>query len=150
MKTLILSAVLFLNITMNVTASGSAIPENTKVINAFHKLFKSASNVSWRSSKRYFEASFFVGEVKNRAIFNKKGKLMGTIRDYRENNLPAIVSKTVKEDFPDLEICYVTEICNDFGLMYKISLRGARNYYFINTNDAGASVVEKIYKRGDL
>ena len=147
MKNLILSAVVMLSLVFN--ASATTEPVNQKVLSTFHQVFKDAHRVSWSHTGSYYEAFFEVESVKTRAMLNKRGALIQTIRYYKENELPSNVLYSVKKDFTGNEIVGITEISNKYGINYRIVLRDSKYYTHINADNAGETEVVAKYKRGD-
>ncbi|HOZ98087.1 MAG TPA: hypothetical protein PKY86_04645 [Niabella sp.] len=148
MKTLIISAALLLSVAFNASAS-NVDPANEKVIKTFKLLFKNAENVIWSNTENFYQASFTKADISTRAIFDSKGKLVQTIRYYKETFLPANVLYSVKKEFSGMDIWGVTEVSNDKGVNYRIVLLDNEHYTHINANDAGETEVVNQYDRGD-
>lgn len=148
MKTFFISAALLLTVAFNASAN-YADPANEKVIKTFKLLFKNAENVTWSNTENYYQANFTKSDISTRALFDGKGKLIQTIRYYKESHLPANVLYSVKKDYSGMEIWGVTEVSNDNGVNYRIVLRDREHYTHINANDAGDTEVVNEFNRGD-
>ncbi|HOZ84981.1 MAG TPA: hypothetical protein PK191_05790 [Niabella sp.] len=148
MKTLFISAAFLLSIAFNASAT-NADPSNDKVAKTFKLLFKNASNVVWSHADKFYSVSFTKASVSTRAMFDKQGQLVQTIRYYKESNLPANVLYNVKKNYAGMEVWGVTELSNDHGINYRIVLKDKENYTQIKANDAGEIELVQEFERGD-
>lgn len=149
MKNLILSAVAFLTVSFSTAASTIAPVVNEKAQQTFAANFKNVDDVSWSSTGNNYEAFFEKDGIKTRVTIDAKGRLLQTIRYYKENELPSNVLYNVKTDYKNSEIHGVTEISNKNGVYYRIILKDNTRYTHINANQAGDIELVKKYTRGD-
>lgn len=148
MKKIILLAALAISIT-GFAATTATEPDNEKVMKTFNELFKGVNHVSWNETGNYHEAFFSMNNIKTRVLIDNKGKLVQTIRYYKENNLPANVLYSVKRTYSKQNIWGVTEVANNNGTGYVITLNDAKHWYNIKADAAGETELVSKYKRGD-
>ncbi len=147
MKSLFLSAAIIFSVAAN--AVKPVDPANQKVMTTFSQVFKDVRNVSWSNVGKNYEAFFTEGSIKTRALLNKEGALIQTVRYYGESELPANVLYCVKKTFQGKEVYGVTEVSNKYGVNYRIVLRDNKDIVNINANDLGDTEVVSTFTRGD-
>ncbi|AHF16402.1 hypothetical protein [Niabella soli] len=152
MKLFILTAALSLGLNAMAATSNPVINPtvNEKVLKTFHQVFADAKNVQWKATAEYNEASFNSGAIAARAIIDNNGKLVRTIRYYKETNLPSNILYKVKSKYEGKEVYGVTEITNDAGTAYEIVMRDSQKMYTVHIDANGALTQTGKFKRGDL
>jgi lipopolysaccharide export LptBFGC system permease protein LptF len=149
MKILILSAAVFLTVNFGAVASTIVPVVNEKAQQTFAATFKNVDEVSWSNAGNNYEAFFDKDGIKTRVTIDAKGRLLQTIRYYKENELPSNVLYKVKNDYKNSEIHGVTEISNTNGVHYRIILKDNTHYTHINANQTGDTELVIKYTRGD-
>jgi hypothetical protein len=125
-----------------------AVAPNEKAENMFKKMFGNAANVSWAPEDKgqslvYFETP----GKKNRAGFDKKGNLVYTISNYREEQLPQDILLKVKESYFGRSIFCVTEVNYDGKTAYLIVLEDKTTWLHIKI--VGDEMIEeKLFTKG--
>ena len=147
MKSLILSAAIILSLTAN--AAFPAEPVTEKALKTFGQIFKGAQNVSWANLGSNYEAFFTTGSIKTRAMLDRTGELVQTIRYYDESELPANVLYNIKKEYRGKEVYGITEVSNKYGVNYRVVLRDDKQIFHINANSTGDTELVSKYKRGD-
>ncbi|WP_018629415.1 hypothetical protein [Niabella aurantiaca] len=137
-------------ITLNVAAADTNPVLNEKVLKSFELVFAHAEQVKWKQEKDNNEASFKVNDMLVRAVFDDNGKLIRTIRYYREEQLPAIIRYRLKKKFEKQHIANVSELSINDEVTYYVTLKDEQ--YLVNAvvNGNGQIVTSKKYRRGDL
>lgn len=125
------------------------VPGNEKVVTTFFRVFKDAHNVTWSHNGNFYDAFFTVASVKVRARLDKRGKLVRTIRYYKEDNLPVNILCSIKNDYPDKEVWGVIEVTSADDTNYRIVLRDEKRYFHIGANSQGETVFLAKYNRSD-
>lgn len=148
MKNLILAAAIFLS--TNVFATESNPNVNAKVLATFNQVFKDAKDVHWVNTAKYVEASFVNGSVKTKAFIDSNGKLLQTIRYYKEEGLPAQLLYNLKQEYNNHIVWGITEVSSDKGTLYNITLKDKKNWYHIKMNAESQMELVKKYKRGEI
>ena len=149
MKNLILSAAVLLTVSFSAIASTAVPVVNEKAQQTFAATFKNVGDVTWSSTGNNYEAFFENDGIKTRVTIDAKGKLLQTIRYYKEDKLPSNVLYNVKNDYKNSEIHGVTEVSNKNGTHYRIVLKDTKTYTHINANQAGDTELVAKYTRGD-
>ncbi len=149
MKNFILSVATVLTVNFSVMAATAKPVVNEKVQQTFVATFKNVNNVSWSNAGSNYEAFFEDNGIQTRVIIDVKGKLLQTIRYYKEEQLPAAVLNGVNIDFRGNQIHGVTEVSNKKGTYYRIVLKDNKRYTHINANQAGNTELVSTYTRGD-
>ncbi|WP_114792526.1 hypothetical protein U0035_02090 [Niabella yanshanensis] len=149
MKNLILSAAVLLTVSFNANASIAEPVVNEKAQQTFVATFKNVNDVTWSNTGNNYEAFFENDGIKTRVTIDTKGKLLQTIRYYKEEQLPSNVLYHVRNDYKNNEIHGVTEVSNKNGVHYRIVLKDAESYTHINANQAGDTALVAKYARGD-
>ncbi|WP_114792522.1 hypothetical protein U0035_02075 [Niabella yanshanensis] len=149
MKNLILSAAVLLTVSFNAAASTPEPAVNEKAQQTFVATFKNVNNITWSNAGNNYEAFFENDGTKTRVTIDAKGRLLQTIRYYKEEQLPSNVLYNVKRDYKNNEIHGVTEVSNKNGVHYRIVLKDSIHYTHINANDAGDTELVTKYTRGD-
>lgn len=147
MKNLIILAAL----TCSLSAFAATEPTvNQKILNTFNQVFKNAQNVQWSSLAAYTEASFENGSIKTRATLDNNGRLLRTIKYYKEESLPSSILYRVKKKYCDQEVWGVTEMSVGDETTYNIVLKCKKYWYNVKAdNNGGLELVSKM-RRGDL
>lgn len=100
---------------------------NFKVLNSFSENFKDVSNVVWRITDNYTQASFTIGEEKLEAYFSEEGDMIATSRKVAFKQLPLNAIQKIKEKYSDYSVTDVIEFTNDGQKGYYLSMeKGSR------------------------
>lgn len=147
MKLLILAAALSFG--LNVMATDAA-PVNEKVLKTFNEVFTHAQNVQWSSTESVNEARFKTGTITSRVLIDNDGKLLRTIRYYKQEELPASIRYKIKKGYEGKEIFGVTEVSNATDINYAVVIRDDKHIYNVVYDSNGDVVKSKKFKRGDI
>jgi hypothetical protein len=139
MKKIFFAAVLLCSI----TAFAKAPVVNEKVLNAFHKTFQNAKEVSWIELKDAFEVKFVDADIRMRVIYDEAGNIMNTIRYYYEDKLPVLILTKVKTKYAGKKIFGITEESSEQGMSYHIILEDSKSWTTVVADPSGAMYVEK-------
>ena len=138
MKKFFLAAVLFCSL-----AAFANPVVNPKVLEAFHKTFQNATEVSWTELKDSYEVKFIASEIRMRVIYDPSGNILSTIRYYNEDKLPVLILTKVKSRFAGKKIFGATEESNENGMQYHIILEDDKGWTTILAEPSGAMSVER-------
>ena len=106
-------------------ASVKAMKANMKATNDFNRTFKNAEDAKWSTEKGLIIVSFKKGELRSRSVYNQNGRRLYTILNYYEDGLPIDIRKSVRANYPDLNVTLVQEILENDIQVYKIHLEDA-------------------------
>lgn len=109
--------------------------------------FPKAQNVSWYNSDTYYEVVFFNDAVQSRITYRLNGTVEKTERYYVAENLPPYVTAKVKRKFPEYRVHGVTETSTEAGLVYRLVLRGDREWLEAEVDEAGHTYVVRRFNR---
>lgn len=140
--------VVILSLFTAVVASASAPPEvSEKVLKAFNETFLKATDVEWYETQNSFEASFKQSDIQSKAIYDKNGNLLSSIRYYFEDNLPVHIRSKLKKSYSGKSIYGVTELTVDDQITYHIILQDEKNWYIVISNSYGNLELSRKYKK---
>jgi len=82
-----------------------------RVMQSFDFHFENATNQSWSRHKKNFIVHFTIDGKKTNAVFNKKGKLLYSLSNCSEKDLPDASRTLINTTYGDYKIFCVTEAC---------------------------------------
>ena len=148
MKRIFLSAAVLLLISPGFANNPPEV--NQKILESFKRTFTETDNVKWYENETTFEARFNEDGVKTIVWYSKKGELVLTHRNYKENKLPPFLSTKIREDLPDYSIVGVTEISNKDGINYYITLESDKKWMKVRADVQGEYEVYEKFKKSPL
>jgi len=105
--------------------TSNATPRTT-----LHSTFPEVTDDNWFSEKKGFTTVYFKTPGKtNRALFDKKGKIVYTISYYQKEMLPVWVLQKMNEKYAGKNIFGVTEINNNNETSYVLVLEDKSNWF---------------------
>ncbi len=131
---------------------GSA-EENTPAVNprsleTFKKEFGNASNVIWSKVDRNHDRAYFIyNGITVRAGFDKKGKLMYTLKYYTEEHLPQDILLTVKKTYYSKSIFGIVEVSVDGKTAFLVNLQDKTSWLCIKILDNEITEEQMMLKR---
>jgi len=81
-----------------------------KALKNFSKNFKDSEDAEWTKGDNTFKAQFTKDEVETTVLYNLKGKLIATIRTYKESKLPGDIRHRIRSTYYDYSIFHIQEI----------------------------------------
>lgn len=148
MKRIILSAAVLLLVNAGFASDPPEI--NEKILESFKKTFTEMDGVKWYENETTYEARFDLDGIRTIVWYDKKGDLILTHRNYKENKLPPFVLTKVREEFPAYSILGVTEVSNKYGINYYITLEGQKNWMKIKADPQGEYEVYEKFKKAKM
>lgn len=129
------------------SAAAAPPPDVTeKVLKAFSETFTDASNVVWSEQEKNFKATFLLSEIRVRAVYDREGNLLQTVRYYDEKGLPPNIVASVKKRYAGKSIFGVTEISSDTDIAYHVTLKDEKNWYVVKSDPYGNLEQTKKFK----
>lgn len=145
MKKITLAAVALL-----ITAAGYAAnpPEVAeKVLNAFKQTFYDPQEIKWYDNDNGYEVHFKCDNILSKVWYDGEGNITSTHRYYGEYNLPPFILGKIKKKYADKKVFGVTEITNDAGLNYYVTLEDSKSWLTLKSDPLGyLEVYEKLKK----
>lgn len=83
---------------------------STKAHKDFSKFFKNATDIHIAVTKNNTFISCMIDGIRNRVLYNSKGKWIHTLKYYSAEKLPKDVHKSIRYAYPDFSMTYVTEV----------------------------------------
>ena len=136
MKTIIVTmSFIMLGLT---TAFADGTPKvNNTIQQSLNREFTGYESVKWRKVKEYQEATFIFHESPVVAYFNEDGDLLGSARDIIAEQLPLSVMQSFDKHLASFEISEITEITNEEGTSYWLTVEKGNKTYNVKANTAG-------------
>ena len=129
-------------------ADENPLAANPRSVETFKKIFGNASNVIWSKIDRNHDRAYFNNNgITVRAGFDKKGKLMYTLKYYAEEHLPQDILLTVKKTYYGKSIFGVVEVSVDGKTAYMINLEDKTSWLRIKVLDDEITEEQLMLKR---
>jgi len=119
---------------------------NAKAVKSFSKSYKKQSNAAWFTIEDGFVAIFTEGGVKTRVYYDTKGRLIGDIRSYMEDNLPKDIRHQVKSTYYDFDIFHVNEVTVGNTKVYLVKIEDKTSFKTIRIQDGEMTETEAFQK----
>lgn len=115
------------------------------VVNAFQQKYSKAADVEWEKKGDIFEVEFETGiPAKDHKIhLDKTGKVIMHAQDIAKSELPAVVRKSIKQQFPGYISSDAVRIEQKGVITYKVDLEKKKDERKV-TFDIKGKVVENI------
>ncbi|ULQ55738.1 hypothetical protein KJS94_13905 [Flavihumibacter rivuli] len=117
------------------------------VLQAFRADFGNAKNVEWKSIEDtdLFQATFNYENSQLSAFYNAEGELVATARYVSQDNLPIMVTKKIRESYPEHVIKNVIEHIANNTTTYHVTLASPKSSMMVTATPSGQlSVFKKI------
>jgi hypothetical protein len=132
-KHLIIGFILILTIYSASAATLSDVP--TSVQNELQKEFKEATDIKWKTTKKFYKASFSINGQNLEAFFSTDGEFIGVSRNITFEQLPLVLLRKAVEKSKDNKLTELFEISSDRGTEYYMSLQNAKEKTIIYKAD---------------
>ena len=96
------------------------------VQNELQQEFKGATDVKWKTTDRFYKASFSVNGQNLEAFFATNGDFIGVSRNITFEQLPLVLLTEAFEKSKDNKLTDLFEISSDRGTEYYMSLQNAK------------------------
>ena len=120
---------------------------NEKVKKSFKETFPEAKDVSWYDNGDTYRVVFKRNGIDNRVDYSTDGTVLATTRYYEGKYLPAFLLSRLNKKFADKKIHLVTELNNENGLEYHITLYDAKKWYVVKAYPGGSMYVYDKYNK---
>jgi hypothetical protein len=123
------------------------LPVNEKVLKAFNETFNDAKEIKWHEQRNRYIVHFIRDGIRCNVTYDGDGKLLTSKRYYFADRLPVHLLLKVKERYTDKSITGVTEILDENGLTYFLSLQDAKSLWTVKVSNEEFLQVKKWKKR---
>lgn len=121
----------------------------TKVVNdAFYRYFPFAKETEWYRINKDYLAGFISQDMKNRALFNKNGRLEYHIRYGTENSLPAALRTQVQYVYEDYKVVKAVNVRQSNRDLWLVYLEGLKKRKIVRVDEEGVEEVASYDKEG--
>jgi hypothetical protein len=118
-----------ISISSSSLASEATLAESeisARVLKSFNRDFKFYSPVVWSANENLFRGYFVSGGVQHRVTYNKKGKLLRTVKAYSPEHLVNDVKNLVEETYDGYEISGISEVIIGTHHVYYVNIQSRR------------------------
>ncbi len=137
-KLLIVAIVLFAG---SIFAQEAKVPSQVKA--KFKALYPHAEKVKWDVEKPNYEVNFKANDTETSLLFNAKGNIVEVETALEEDDMPGVIEKSVKKNFPGWELKEGSKIVRNGKTTYEAELKkGKKRMDAIFT--PGGKLVKKI------
>lgn len=122
---------------------------NQRVVAAFEKEFKTATNVSWEELKNenIYHVSFMYANEVMEAYYNGDGEMIAVARHISQERLPLLVSKSLKHEFAKYQFKSASEYMSADNTSYIVTLENEKSTIVARVYNSGmAEVIKKTRK----
>ncbi|MFL5740192.1 MAG: hypothetical protein ACJ75B_08240 [Flavisolibacter sp.] len=133
MKKIILACSLLLR--LNVWGSDPTIPQ--EIEKHFQEIYPSAQKVMWSKTEKGYGVYFENGEVRCRFEYDSNGKVIHSLRYFKADLLPPLLTQKIFQRWSQRKIYGVTEVSTPDRLYYVIILEDAKYWYTIESDQLG-------------
>jgi hypothetical protein len=129
-------------------ASASTLAEfevAERVLKSFKKDFKSDAQVIWSAEEDFYCAYFVSGGVQHRVNYNKKGKLLQTIKAYSPKYLSNDVKNLVEESYDGYDITGISEVIIGANTVYYVNIESRRKLKVLVVYNGEIMVKKEFY-----
>lgn len=121
---------------------------NEKVKQSFKESFPDAKQVNWYENGDTYHVRFFRNGIDNRVDYDTDGTILATTRYYEGKYLPAFLISKLNKKYSGRKIHLVTELNNQEGLEYHITMHDEKKWYVVKAYPNGVmEVYNKYYKQ---
>ena len=125
-------------------------PVDETVLKAFNESFKEAKEVSWSETKEHYIVDFIKDDIRYHVTYDKKGKFINSRRYYSQEKLPMYLLFKVRNRFKGKSVYGVTEVMDDFGVEYYITLEDSKNWWMVKVTSRDLmEITDKLLKKQD-
>ena len=117
-----------------------------KIYKYFRKNFHAANQIQWSQVDKNLLATFVIGEIKTKALFNDNGKIIYTIDLFSEKILPRQIKSQVMKNYGNYSITSATKISEANRKIWVINLAGKRDFTTIAIENGEMEEVENFRK----
>lgn len=142
-KILLIAATAF----VSMASFASVDPVKGKVLESFRTEFSEAKNVQWKSLEDagLYQATFQYRNTELSAFYDEAGELVATARYVSRENLPIMVTKAIRETYPEHVVRNVIEHISNGSTTYHVTLHGEKSSMIVSASPGGnLSVFKKI------
>ena len=131
---------------MHATPGSATVSIHTKAVKDFTKTYKNAGDARWFVISDGFLAEFKQGGIKTKVFYDRKGRGVGSIREYLEDQLPRNIRHIVKSQYYDYNIYYVQEVSVSDKIAYLVKIEDKTSLKTIRVLNGEMTEIEAFKK----
>jgi len=139
--------ILYVFASILIAVSVSAAP-GSKILKRFSETFPNAQNIKWTDDTNGYFVSFSQNGAFLKALYNKDGNFLYTLKYSDGSALPTNIVMTLNEKYGETKIIGTTEITMPDKTIYNIKLSKDDKLYCLNILTDGSVVKEEEYSNG--
>jgi hypothetical protein len=117
-----------------------------KILRYFSWAFENADNIAWGKVDDNVIAEFTIGDIKNRALFDKRGNLIYTIAYSDEKLLPQYYRQMVNNLYSKYKINQVSRVNEALREIWVVKLEASDKLLTVRIENGETEEVEKFQK----
>ncbi len=106
------------------------------VLKAFENSFKTAKDVSWTTSDKFFKASFELNQQHVTAFFDVEGQMIALTRNITTFQLPIVLQSSLIANYKSYWITDLFEVANEQGNTYYVTVETADSKVVLKSNSS--------------
>jgi hypothetical protein len=122
-KFVILTAALVLSLSAAFAQDVNVKPVPAAIVEELHREFKDISHVQWKTTNKFYKASFMANGYTMEAFYSFDGQLKGESRNISVEQLPMSLMREVKEKTAAYYVTELFEMLTDRGTEYYITFK---------------------------
>jgi hypothetical protein len=99
---------------------------NQRAVSSFQSRFHQASDVSWKQTRNYFQATFMMNRQIMFAYYDGQGNLMALTHNMLTSSLPEYLQNQLKKLYTKYWITECFELSNEEGIRYFVEIKNAK------------------------
>ncbi|MBN8854199.1 MAG: hypothetical protein BGO55_07380 [Sphingobacteriales bacterium 50-39] len=111
-----------------------------KAAREFWKKYGAGKDESWYKLEAGYFAEFSEGGIKYKSVFDRKGNLLYSMKEYSEKELPKEVRALVKSTYYDYSIGWVKEVSQNQTVVYVVHIADGQNWKDLLVQDGEMEV----------
>ncbi|MET3114730.1 hypothetical protein AAKU52_002467 [Pedobacter sp. CG_S7] len=128
------------------TTNKTAISE--KVTKSFNQIFKDAESPKWYVSNKQIIVNFILNDQRNKAVFEKNGRLVYNLVFGVEGQMPAEVRKVVKSKYFDYKINSTVKVNTEGRSIWIVNISDPKEIMVLRVEDGTMDVMDKFVNSG--
>jgi hypothetical protein len=112
-----------------------------KVSKIFQHEFKDATNVKWTRLKKDYLVEFITTDLKNRALYGKRGYLVYHIEYGKEKHLPVDVRHAIRSTYYDYDITNTYHVRQNKRDIWLANVEGNKKHIMVRMDEDGLEEV---------
>jgi len=119
-----------------------------KVTKSFDRFFKDAESPKWYMANKQIIVNFIMNDQRNKAVFEKNGRLIYHLVFGVEDQMPADVRKVVKSKYFDYKINSTVKVNTEGRSIWIVNISDPKEIMVLRVEDGTMDVMDKFVNSG--